>query len=189
MAKFGMAQPVRRVEDPRLLLGAGRYTDDFAPADTAIGIVLRSPYAAATITRIDVTAARAAPGVLGVYTRRRPQGRRHRTAPLRHSAQEPRRHRPRRPAPFRPRRRRRPPCRRPPSPSSSPRLTSRPATRRNWSRSNTTCSRASPTSPSPWSPAPRSSGPTSRTTSSSTGRPATRPAPTNSSPKPPTSPS
>ncbi len=68
MAKFGMAQPVRRVEDPRLLLGAGRYTDDIAPADTAVGIVLRSPYAAATITRMDATAARSAPGVLGVYT-------------------------------------------------------------------------------------------------------------------------
>ena len=68
MAKFGMAQPVRRVEDPRLLLGNGRYTDDIALADTAVGVVLRSPYAAATITRIDVTAARAAPGILGVYT-------------------------------------------------------------------------------------------------------------------------
>ena len=28
MTKFGIAQPVRRVEDPRLLKGAGRYTDD-----------------------------------------------------------------------------------------------------------------------------------------------------------------
>ena len=68
MAKFGIAQPVRRVEDPRLLLGNGNYTDDIALADTAVGIVLRSPHAAATITRVDVTAAKAAPGVLGVYT-------------------------------------------------------------------------------------------------------------------------
>ena len=29
--KFGLAQPVRRVEDPRLLLGRGRYTDDISP--------------------------------------------------------------------------------------------------------------------------------------------------------------
>jgi aerobic carbon-monoxide dehydrogenase large subunit len=28
MTKFGVAQPVRRVEDPRLLQGSGRYTDD-----------------------------------------------------------------------------------------------------------------------------------------------------------------
>ncbi len=68
MAKFGMAQPVRRVEDPRLLLGVGRYTDDIALADTAVGIVLRSPYAAAAITRLNADAARAAPGVLGVFT-------------------------------------------------------------------------------------------------------------------------
>ena len=68
MAKFGIAQPVRRVEDPRLLLGAGRYTDDIALADTAVGVVLRSPHAAAAVTRMDVAAARAAPGILGVYT-------------------------------------------------------------------------------------------------------------------------
>ncbi len=68
MAKFGIAQPVRRVEDPRLLLGNGQYTDDIALADTAVGIVLRSPHAAATITHMDLAAARAAPGVLGVYT-------------------------------------------------------------------------------------------------------------------------
>ena len=68
MAKFGVAQPVRRVEDPRLLLGGGRYTDDIAVADTAVGVVLRSPYAAARITSMDVTAASSAPGVLGVFT-------------------------------------------------------------------------------------------------------------------------
>ena len=28
MAKFGIGQSVRRVEDPRLLTGGGRYTDD-----------------------------------------------------------------------------------------------------------------------------------------------------------------
>ena len=31
MTKFGMAQPVRRVEDPRLLKGDGSYTDDSNP--------------------------------------------------------------------------------------------------------------------------------------------------------------
>ena len=67
MAKFGVAQPVRRVEDPRLLLGAGRYTDDIALPNEVIGVVLRSPHAAARITSIDTGAARGAPGVLGVY--------------------------------------------------------------------------------------------------------------------------
>lgn len=68
MAKFGVAQPVRRVEDPRLLLGHGRYTDDITLPNEAVGVVLRSPHAAARIVSIDVEAAKAAPGVLGVYT-------------------------------------------------------------------------------------------------------------------------
>jgi len=68
MAKFGVAQPVRRVEDPRLLLGHGRYTDDITLPNEAVGVVLRSPHAAARIASIDVEAAKAAPGVLGVYT-------------------------------------------------------------------------------------------------------------------------
>jgi carbon-monoxide dehydrogenase large subunit len=68
MAKFGVAQPVRRVEDPRLLLGGGRYTDDIALPNEAIGVVLRSPHAAARIPSIDTSAAKSAPGVLGVYT-------------------------------------------------------------------------------------------------------------------------
>jgi carbon-monoxide dehydrogenase large subunit len=63
-----MAQPVRRVEDPRLLLGHGRYTDDIAVAGALHGVVLRSGYAAARIVSIDVEAARAAPGVHAVYT-------------------------------------------------------------------------------------------------------------------------
>ena len=68
MPKFGLAQPVRRVEDPRLLLGHGRYTDDIQLPGMLHGLVLRSPHAAATITRIDTGAAAAIPGVHGVYT-------------------------------------------------------------------------------------------------------------------------
>ena len=68
MAKFGVAQPVRRVEDPRLLLGHGRYTDDIAVAGEAHAIVLRSPHAAATLGAIGTEAARGMPGVLGIYT-------------------------------------------------------------------------------------------------------------------------
>jgi carbon-monoxide dehydrogenase large subunit len=47
MTKFGMAQPVRRVEDPRLLKGNGSYTDDVTPPGALHGVVLRSPHAAA----------------------------------------------------------------------------------------------------------------------------------------------
>jgi carbon-monoxide dehydrogenase large subunit len=68
MVKFGVAQPVKRVEDSRLLRGEGQYTDD-VPADGALIVqVVRSPHAAATITAIDVAAARAMPGVVGVFT-------------------------------------------------------------------------------------------------------------------------
>lgn len=66
--KFGLAQPVRRVEDPRLLKGDGQYTDDIALPGMVFGIVLRSPHAAAKIGAIDTAAALALPGVLGVYT-------------------------------------------------------------------------------------------------------------------------
>ncbi len=68
MAKFGLSQSVRRVEDPRLLLGHGRYTADIAAAGQAVGHVLRSPQAHARIVSIDTTAARAMPGVLAIYT-------------------------------------------------------------------------------------------------------------------------
>jgi carbon-monoxide dehydrogenase large subunit len=68
MTKFGVAQPVRRVEDPRLLLGHGRYTDDIAPANALFGFVLRSPYAAAKILSVDTSAALDMPGVKAVYT-------------------------------------------------------------------------------------------------------------------------
>ena len=69
MAKFGIGQSVRRVEDPRLLTGGGRYTDDTklnAPALRAY--VLRSPHAHADITHLDTAAAKAAPGVHLVLT-------------------------------------------------------------------------------------------------------------------------
>jgi carbon-monoxide dehydrogenase large subunit len=68
MEKFGLAQPVRRVEDPRLLRGGGSYTDDITPPGTVHGVVLRSPHAAARITGVTTTAAKAMPGVLAVFT-------------------------------------------------------------------------------------------------------------------------
>ncbi len=68
MTKFGLAQPIRRVEDPRLLLGGGRYTDDIQLPGMLYGHVLRSPHAAARVGRIDTAAAMALPGVRAIYT-------------------------------------------------------------------------------------------------------------------------
>ncbi len=60
--------PLKRKEDPRLIRGISHYTDDFQPAKVCRMAVLRSPHAHARITRIDVAAARALPGVLAVIT-------------------------------------------------------------------------------------------------------------------------
>jgi carbon-monoxide dehydrogenase large subunit len=68
MAKFGVGQPVRRVEDARLLTGKGRYTDDIGVPDQAYAYVLRSPHAHAAIKGIDAKAAAKMPGVLAVLT-------------------------------------------------------------------------------------------------------------------------
>jgi len=68
MGEFAIGQAVPRFEDPRLLRGGGRYIDDIALSGMVFGHVLRSPHAHARIARIDTTAARAAPGVLCVFT-------------------------------------------------------------------------------------------------------------------------
>jgi len=66
--KFGAAQPMRRVEDSRLLQGRGRYTDDIVVEGMLHAIVLRSPYAAARIISLSTGAALAMPGVHAVIT-------------------------------------------------------------------------------------------------------------------------
>jgi carbon-monoxide dehydrogenase large subunit len=66
--KFGIGQPVPRQEDPTLLQGRGRYTDDLAVAGQAWCVMVRSPYAHGVIRSIGIEAARAMPGVLGVFT-------------------------------------------------------------------------------------------------------------------------
>jgi carbon-monoxide dehydrogenase large subunit len=68
MTKFGLAQSVRRVEDPRLLRGGGRYTDDIVLPGMLHGIVVRSPHAAAKLRTIDTTAAASVAGVKAIYT-------------------------------------------------------------------------------------------------------------------------
>jgi len=68
MAKFGIGQAVRRVEDARFITGAGRYVDDIVLPGMAHGAVLHSPHAHARIKKVDASKAKAAPGVLLVLT-------------------------------------------------------------------------------------------------------------------------
>ena len=68
MAKFGIGQAVRRVEDRRFLTGQGRYVDDISLPGQCYGVTLLSPHAHARIKRVDVTRAKAVPGVLCVLT-------------------------------------------------------------------------------------------------------------------------
>ena len=55
MTKFGIGQPVRRVEDARFLLGRGRYVDDISLPRQAHGALLSSPHAHARIVRMDAS--------------------------------------------------------------------------------------------------------------------------------------
>jgi len=59
---------IKRLEDPRLLSGRGRYLDDLALPRMLFASFVRSPHAHARIVRIDATAARALPGVVAVLT-------------------------------------------------------------------------------------------------------------------------
>ncbi|MEK9833552.1 MAG: hypothetical protein VW453_13265, partial [Rhodospirillaceae bacterium] len=62
----GIAQPVRRREDVRLLTGRGRFADDVNQDGQAHAAFVRSPVAHGIIRGIDVAAASTAPGVVGV---------------------------------------------------------------------------------------------------------------------------
>ena len=59
---------VRKIEDPKLLLGRGRFVDDFEPSQTLHVAFLRSPMAHGRIRTIDVAPAKAQPGVVGAFT-------------------------------------------------------------------------------------------------------------------------
>jgi carbon-monoxide dehydrogenase large subunit len=63
-----IGQSVVRREDARFLTGKGQYTDDITLPGQTHGYFLRSPYAHARITSLNVAAAEAAPGVVGVLT-------------------------------------------------------------------------------------------------------------------------
>jgi carbon-monoxide dehydrogenase large subunit len=68
LTKFGIGQPVRRTEDPTLVQGHGRYTDDISLPGQAHAVMVRSTVAHGIIRSIDIEAAKAMPGVLAVLT-------------------------------------------------------------------------------------------------------------------------
>jgi carbon-monoxide dehydrogenase large subunit len=68
LQKFGVGQPVPRTEDPHLVRGEGRYTDDIDLPGQAYVAIVRSRHAHGVIRNIDLAAARAMPGVLAAYT-------------------------------------------------------------------------------------------------------------------------
>ena len=59
---------IKRLEDPRLLAGGGRYVDDLARPGVAHAVVVRSPHAHAHVRRVDPRRALSAPGVLACIT-------------------------------------------------------------------------------------------------------------------------
>src|SRR5438105_3407802 len=63
-----IGQPIKRVEDPRLITGAAKYLDDLKLPGMAHVAILRSPYAHARISAIRTEAAAASPGVIAVFT-------------------------------------------------------------------------------------------------------------------------
>jgi aerobic carbon-monoxide dehydrogenase large subunit len=66
--KFGIGQPVRRVEDQRFVTGHGQYTSDIMPDGALHGILVRSPHAHATFKIEDISTARKMKGVKLVLT-------------------------------------------------------------------------------------------------------------------------
>ncbi len=63
-----IGKPLPRKEDERLVTGKGRFTDDFNLDGQAHAVMVRSPHPHARIVAIDAAAAKAMPGVLGVFT-------------------------------------------------------------------------------------------------------------------------
>src|SRR5262245_47647766 len=64
----GIGASVRRKEDLRFITGKGQYTDDISRPGESRAVFVRSPHAHAKIKKVDVSAAKAVPGVLAVLT-------------------------------------------------------------------------------------------------------------------------
>jgi aerobic carbon-monoxide dehydrogenase large subunit len=63
-----VGQSLKRKEDPRMITGRGRYTDDISLPGMLYAAIVRSPEAHASIGSIDTSAAREHPGVVAVFT-------------------------------------------------------------------------------------------------------------------------
>jgi aerobic carbon-monoxide dehydrogenase large subunit len=63
-----IGEPLLRSEDPKLVRGEGRYTDDIALPNQAYCVMVRSRHAHGVIRAIETDAARTMPGVVAVYT-------------------------------------------------------------------------------------------------------------------------
>lgn len=68
LMKFGVGQPVSRMEDPTLLRGQGSYTDDQNLPGQAYAVMVRSKIAHGLLKGIDSTEAAKLPGVLAILT-------------------------------------------------------------------------------------------------------------------------
>src|SRR5437763_16067560 len=68
VTRYAIGQPVPRTEDPTLVRGEGRFTDDVSLPGQAYLVMVRSRHAHGLIRAISTAAARKMPGVLGVYT-------------------------------------------------------------------------------------------------------------------------
>jgi carbon-monoxide dehydrogenase large subunit len=66
--RFAVGQPVSRLEDPVLLRGEGRYSDDISLPGQLYGVMVRSRNAHGIIRSIDTAAAKTMPGVRAVLT-------------------------------------------------------------------------------------------------------------------------
>jgi carbon-monoxide dehydrogenase large subunit len=61
-----LGHPVRRTEDPDLVTGRARFVADL-PIESLHAVFVRSPFAHARITRVDLEEARGMPGVAGIF--------------------------------------------------------------------------------------------------------------------------
>jgi carbon-monoxide dehydrogenase large subunit len=67
-ARFGTSRTQKRLEDDRLLVGKGQYSDDRTFPNLAWLVLVRAPHSHAKIVAADLSAVREAPGVLAAWT-------------------------------------------------------------------------------------------------------------------------
>ncbi len=63
-----IGQSIKRKEDARFLTGSGQYTDDITLPHQTYAVFVRSPHAHAKVRKVDTSRAKAAPGVVAVFT-------------------------------------------------------------------------------------------------------------------------